>query len=400
MIRFENVSAFLTNVKVMGVKLLEASDPSSVSYLKLINTAASWVCKPVLNMEILTPSTAIANVNPKLFHDEAILFVKSAALAKGARIKDTIALGLMAVVSNGWEILNASVMSGDHLRENETMLKHYGVTANIAKNDVSVVSQDAKKYFRELMGREMDSKSPEGPIAFGGFQFMEQAGLSVEQLDALWKRSLELDDLSKEKNDRKKYNIKLAPGTYVAPVKYEDGGFVPVRACDVDERTVFILNGFTPAQMISYTRPQDRVVVLRVRRGSGQAASLKKMRGVVIGPTNPRDGSGIRNDLFKNMEQYGVLEVDKNQNGYHFSAGPIEFLYECENFFGTKPEETSIGRLLMQRAQYSPAEIRKLMANPLVKWNGNIKSVFDHTEEMSAEEVIIIFAKAIKSQLN
>jgi hypothetical protein len=221
---------------------------------------------------------------------------------------------------------------------------------------------------------------------YGGFQFMEKFNVGLQQMKDLCSHP-----------DYKARNKKLAPGTYVTPVKIEDGKVLPLAKEQTDDSTIYILNDFNPGQIDGFTKPEVRIAAFRIRK-SDKGASLEKMKNDVVGPTDPAKGNGIRNFIYKNKETFGADTVNLSQNCFHFSAGNIEAMAELSNFFGIRPEFSIMGRLLMEHASYSAEELYKLILSPIVEWNGVKRSVFDHTEIISPEKVLE-FARDIKGQL-
>ncbi len=264
----------------------------------------------------------------------------------------------------GIEIESLSLVSGEYLKKHEIMAKHYGVINRIARFGKAELTTEALEKFKEIFGIE-----PEKAEILGAFQFIDRFPFFNEfSLNVLWE-NLE--------------NKKLASGTYCEKIK-------------VDEKRVFVLNGFHPFQLHHFTRKEAFLIVLAVSSDT----DWKTLRQDFIGATNPekaKEGS-MRRIFLERKEELGIPVVAQGYNGVHLSAGPVEALVEilrfCSNYENNKllkPEDTAIGKEFLKTFEKNILE--KIMENPKIEVEGKVISVFDLTEEMDVGEAIEVLRK-------
>jgi hypothetical protein len=360
----------LAKIRTSGHTTEGVSKRSTISFKKLGSTIARTIRYTNDRNEIIKPSSAILKQKPEITDEEAVFLFKPGVLSEKVDVSKILDLGLNMIAENNWNILTASIISGSYLQANDTIVKHYGVASKVAKEGPSAVSQEGKNIFKSLFNIDIEGKDRDGnPIVFGAFEFMAKFNYTVPQISKLWLETSE---------------AKLAPRTHVTEVP-------------LGNKKVFLLNGFNPGQIEDFTKEKDRIVILHVRKGKN-GSSLKEIRQNAIGPTDPSNGTGIRNKLFTYKNLFGVDRVDSSWNGFHFSAGNIDAIWELNNFFGVSPETTIMGRLLMEKASYGSTELYKIIKNPILQWGGKNKTTYDHTE-LLAPDKIIEFATAVRDQL-
>lgn len=267
----------------------------------------------------------------------------------------------------GLNINDVKVLGSEYLQKNNIIAQHYGVINKLATNPLVNMTESAKENLLKFA----DVDNLDKINVLGGVQFLEKyTAFNDVSLDVL------LQNLSPKK---------LAGGTYVVKVK-------------VDTDEVYLINGFHSRQLKHFTANGRNIVVMTV---SGDL-SWADARSKFVGATNPEtaDSASLRSNLLKNKEAFGVPEVSQGLNGFHLSAGPVEGLVELirygsnfEDNEGVKSyKDFSFGQKLAEA--FSDSEIKTIMGNENVTFEGKTVSTFDLTEEKSANESIELLKKA------
>lgn len=309
--------------------------------------------------------------NPeKASHEnEFIFFIKPEVTLESPTInfEKVVDLAFDKINEFNLSIDDVSVLGADYLKEHNIIAQHYGVINKLATNPIANMTEGAKENL--LKFAEVDSLDK--ITVLGGVQFLEKYPMfNADSVDVL------LQNISTKK---------LAGGTYVGKIK-------------VDTDTVYLINGFHPRQLTHFTDKGRSIVVMTV---SGDL-SWADARGKFIGATNPEaaDSSSLRNNLLKNRESFGIPEVSQGLNGFHLSAGPVEGLAELARYNSNFAEangvktykDFSFGKKLSET--FSPEEIQQMLDNKNVTHNGKTVSVFDLTEEKSANEAFQLLKEA------
>ena len=303
------------------------------------------------------------------FENEFIFFIKPEVTLKSDTIKfdKVVDLAFKKLEEFNLKVLDVKVLGADYLKQYNIIAQHYGVINKLATNPLANMSEGAKEKLMEIS--KVDSVDKLNVL--GGIQFLEKYSFfNADSLDVM---------LQNQKP------TKLAGGTYAVNVK-------------VDTDNVYLINGFHPRQLNHFIVPGRNIVVMTV---SGNLP-WSDARGKFIGATNPEtaDSASLRNTLLKNKDEYGVPEVSQGLNGFHLSAGPVEGLVELvrynSNFSeanGTKTyKDFSFGKKLAEN--FTEAQIQVMLDNGNVSFEGKNVSVFDLTEEKSANESIELLKKA------
>ncbi len=267
----------------------------------------------------------------------------------------------------GLHVNDVKVLGAEYLKKNNIIAQHYGVINKLATNPLINMTEGAKENLLKFA----DVDSLDKINVLGGVQFLDKyTAFNDLSLDIL------LQNVSSKK---------LAGGTYVVKVK-------------VDTDDVYLINGFHSRQLNQFTANGRNIVVMTV---SGDL-SWSDARGKFIGATNPEtaDSASLRSNLLKNKEAFGIPEVSQGLNGFHLSAGPVEGLVELirygSNFEATDGvknyKDFSFGKKLADN--FSEDEIKSIMNNDNVSFEGKNVSTFDLTEEKSANESIELLKKA------
>lgn len=287
----------------------------------------------------------------------------------GEHFRRVVELVLDQVERFGLELNEVHVLPAAYLKRYRIMHQHYGVLASLACNALACMSDSMRCAFRQAYG--VDAADVD---VLGGFEFLERYGdVSPSALDLIWSNV---------------EHCRLASGCFSGRIK-------------VGNDTVFVINGFTPRQLATYTEPNIAIVVFMLSGDPTWAG----MREDFIGRSDPAlacPGS-LRNALFVGRTALGIRDVSLATNGAHLSAGPVEALVELRRFTsdlttGKRRPVTDLqfGRRLAQA--FSPEGIESMLANPLVGMDGHKRSLFDLTEEMD-EVTAIAFLKSVRHRI-
>lgn len=313
----------------------------------------------------------------QIYHDstthdlenEFIFFVKPEVTLESKTINFDKVLDLAFAKAEEFnlKVTDIKVLGASYLDKYNVIAQHYGVINKLASNPLENMSEGAKNNLKTFA--EVDSLDKINVL--GGIQFLEKYSMfNADSLDILLQ------------NQAPK---KLAGGTYVVKVK-------------VDTDTVYLINGFHPRQLTHFTQEGRNIVVMTVAGNLSWADA----RGKFIGATNPETAESVslRNTLLKNRAEFGIPEVSQGLNGFHLSAGPVEGLVELVRYnsnFANKDEvksykDFSFGKKLAE--VFSPEEIQVMLDNQNVTHEGKTVSVFDLTEEKSANESLVLLKQA------
>ncbi|MBC7473797.1 MAG: hypothetical protein H7263_05855 [Candidatus Sericytochromatia bacterium] len=309
------------------------------------------------------------NPENQSFENEFIFFIKPELTLESSTINFDKVLDTTFDKINEFNlsITDIKVLGSEYLKNYNIIAQHYGVINKLATDPLANMSEGAKENL--LKFAEVDSLDKISVL--GGIQFLEKYPMfNADSVDVL------LQNISTKK---------LAGGTYVGKIK-------------VDTDVVYLVNGFHPRQLTHFTDKGRNIVVMTVAGNSSWADA----RGKFIGATNPEaaDPASLRNNLLKNKDQMGIPEVSQGLNGFHLSAGPVEGLVELvrynSNFAdanGAKSyKDFSFGKKLDET--FNAEEISAMLENKNVTHDGKVVSVFDLTEEKSANEALVLLKQA------
>lgn len=261
-------------------------------------------------------------------------------------------------------IHNIIILSARYLKQYNIIAQHYGVINHIASHAVQYLSEHAREAFRQIYGLPVSEVK-----ALGGVEFLETyKHFDAGSLGALW-----------QKGDFKK----LAGGTYCVKV-------------NPDGETIYLFNGFHPAQLEHFNEKGRSIVVMTL---SGNLP-WHEARNDFIGSTNPANAAknSLRRVFLDNQEALGLSGISASANGVHLSAGPVEALVELRRYNSdfSDPTKTknwqdfSFGKKLKE---IFPDEIiEQITGNVDLHVDGKTVSVFDLTEEMDSDEALKVLA--------
>ena len=293
---------------------------------------------------------------------ELIFFIKPELTSRDVDVDLNKVLDIIDEVFTKFDVgVNGILILGnEYLKKYDIMAQHYGVINRLAREGKDALSEDAIKRFKEIYGQSVEEAE-----ILGGFQFLKRFPFfNPRSLNVLWE-NLTLN--------------KLASGTYSAKMK-------------MGKEILYLINGFHPYQLEHFIGEGRTIVVMVVTSDTDWSVLRRDM----IGATNPEKANpgSIRRILLERKDELHIDEVSQGYNGVHLSAGPIEGLAEMVRFLSDyeknerlSPENTRMGKLILESG-ISKDELKWLLSNPIVEYEGKKISVFDLTEEVNLEDAI------------
>ncbi|MFU8826078.1 MAG: hypothetical protein ACNA70_01155 [Brevefilum sp.] len=192
------------------------------------------------------------------------------------------------------------IVPGQVLAAHQIMNRHYGFINQLSRKASEIVTDETREEMFKLLGMEPDNEH----IILGGHEFQQLYQIDVETLNNIW--------FGQGAN-------KLRSGFYF--IRHTHNG-----------DPVLLVNGFHPSQLMHYTRPDHRILLMLIHTDT----DWHDLKFDLVGDTFPEraKSDSIRGQLFANPARYGQKEVTINTNGVHLSAGPFEAAFEVVNFFG------------------------------------------------------------------
>jgi hypothetical protein len=267
------------------------------------------------------------------------------------------------------EVSGSILINGTKLKELGIMDRHYGYINLLSKRTEQTVSQIDYDTIASML------KLPDlsNYKVLGGHRFLEEfPNFDEASLNELW--------LSK-------HSLKLRSGFYFE--KYLVNG-----------DNVIIINGFHPSQLLHFTRPDHRIVVMLLHTDTDWKILKNDMAGATF-PEMALAGS-IRSEIFNHKEKYGVSRVTVSNNFVHLSAGPFEAMFEVNNFISTFAElgfnlkSTNVARMMIEKG-LKIEDVKFAMQNPVKEINGKKTNLFTITEDKNTDEAIDEYIKHFKS---
>lgn len=308
------------------------------------------------------------NDNKENLENQFIFFVKPEVTLEDNNIKFDKVLDLVfdKLAEFNLSVENVKVLGAKYLDKYSIISQHYGVINKLSNSPLEYMSEDAKDKLKEV-ANVSDLKECN---VMGAFEFLNKYPyFNADSLDVLWQN---------------KETKKLAGGTYLENVK-------------VDTDNVYLINGFHPRQITHFTKEGRSIVVFTV---SGNLP-WSDARGKFIGATNPQSAYelSLRRVLLDKQAEYGMPEVSQGLNGFHLSAGPVEGLIELIRYNSDFSDNSKVkshkdfdfGKKLADT--FSEDTVQQILNNVNVDFEGKKLSVFDLTEEKSANEALELLKK-------
>lgn len=194
-----------------------------------------------------------------------------------------------------------AVFPGPTLAKFSIMDRHYGAINKLSKSASEILTKDDF----ETVHKQLDIKGKKLKI-LGGHEAFDYFGFKdTAEFDRIWLQ---------------KPSTKIRSGFYVRPIT-------------IKNEEIILVNGFHPHQLAYYTDKGRVLVVILASSDTDWSIVREKMLGDSF-PERANLGS-IRRTIYMKSKGYGFKNpISIANNILHISAGPTEFLFEAQNFFG------------------------------------------------------------------
>lgn len=262
----------------------------------------------------------------------------------------------------GLAVCGCAVLTGDFLDGTGAMDRHYGFINRVSRFGARALTDDEVCTIRSVLAE------PSSARILGGHEFLQMhPELTAGELNRLWATEA---------------STKLKSGLYVRRATYGDEAIVWA-------------NAFHPAQLEHFTQCDRRIILLLLATNY----PWKVLRQRFLGDTFPERAfhGSVRRVLLENGLDLGLGKVSISNNCVHLSAGPLEGLFEIENFLGSIPS-LSYSRQLTCVAREAAAQglsldqIGVALTNPDVSLSGQAVPVFTATEDVDTVGAVALLA--------
>jgi hypothetical protein len=329
----------------------------------LIKTIAA--ATPTCNdFAILQP----VEIGRETHRNELLLFVKPEIfmVRDSAHMEAALDLVFTKLAEFGAVVSGVAVVGGKVLEEAEIMNRHYGYINRLSRFASQIVDAEDKQKIAEALG----IPTLDDITIYGGHEYLKaHPGEDCFDLDTLWFT---------------KKSIKIRSGFYVQRYQKDGEDFI-------------LVNGFHPAQLMHFTDPTHRIVLVLIHSDTLWAI----LRNEMVGATFPEKAvpHSIRGTLYAHAEAYGLGTVSIANNGVHLSAGPFEGLFEINNFFGEildldikKQPPLLLKKMLAAGLPMQTA--LKTLENPIVSESPKPTDLFTATEDMESDDAVALWKQA------
>lgn len=314
--------------------------------------------------EVILGDTAVP-----VLKNEYLLFLKPEITmpSETIRLEAVIDLILAQMDAFGFVIHDVRILAASYLEAFNLIDQHYGVISLVSNQGLNAMTDGSKLRFKEIYGVDADESN-----VLGGMEFLRKYPFfNYHSLDCMWQNS---------------ENIRLGSGTYVEKLR-------------IDQEIVYLLNAFHPKQLRHFTEQGRSIVLFNI---SGDRP-WKDARESFAGATDPRKAvsGSLRRLLMERKDELGIPDVSQSFNGIHLSAGPVEALIELHRFDSdhSNPEgeadfkDFSFGKRLIETFGEIP---EALLNNETLVVDGKSTTVFDLTENLDADESLLLLQKCLK----
>ena len=297
----------------------------------------------------------------------ALVFIKPHANVPAVRelVSETFA-------SVGISVLAEGEIGGPTIDEKKFIDQHYYAIASKATilkpAELPVPADKFKAKFGEEWQDVVDGNGAH-PM-FNAMDAREHLGVSVAELDKIWKAATPVDKV-----------VKLGGGFYCALL---------TEGLPEGKDPIYVFNAFFMSMRGKFTAPEAAITYFVVEFDPAVLA-WGDFRGAVLGPTDPAKapGDSLRGMLNADWESLGLAAApNTTDNGVHASASPFEGLAERMNWLQASIADDPFGKKLL--AAGIPAEtLTKWSVDPRVPMpDGSTGSLFDALEDLDLAECI------------
>jgi len=308
------------------------------------------------------------DIGRETHRNELLLFVKPEIfmVQDTAQVEAALDLVFAKLAEFGAAVSGIAVVGGKVLEEAEIMNRHYGYINRLSR----FASQMVDAEDRQKIATALELPNLDGVTIYGGHEYLKaHPGEDCFALDELWFT---------------KKSLKIRSGFYVQHYTKDGESFI-------------LVNGFHPAQLLHFTDPTHRIVLVLVHSDTSWAT----LRNEMVGATFPEKAvpHSIRGTLHAHAEDYGLGTVSIANNGVHLSAGPFEGLFEINNFFG-KILDLDIKKqppLLLQKMLAAGLPMQtalKALENPIVTESPKPTDLFTATEDVESDAAVALWKQA------
>ena len=300
--------------------------------------------------------------------NELLLFVKPEIfmVKDNAQVEAALDLVFTKLAEFDAVVSGVAVVGGKVLEEAEIMNRHYGYINRLSRFASQMVDVDDQQKIADAL----DIPDLDGITIYGGHEYLKaHPAEDCFALDELWFT---------------KKSIKIRSGFYVQQYQKDGEDFI-------------LVNGFHPAQLMHFTDPTHRIVLVLIHADTPWAT----LRNEMVGATFPEKAvpHSIRGTLYAHAEAYGLGTVSIANNGVHLSAGPFEGLFEINNFFGEildldieKQQPLLLKKMLA--AGLSMETALKSLENPIVSESPKPTDLFTATEDVDSDDAVALWKQA------
>jgi hypothetical protein len=314
-------------------------------------------------------------IGRETYRNELLLFVKPEIfmVKDTAQVEAALDLVFTKLAEFGAVVSGVAVVGGKVLEEAEIMNQHYGYINRLSR----FASQMVDAEDRQKIAAALEIPTLDGITIYGGHEY-----LKAHPGDGRWSANNDCFDLDELWFTKK--SIKIRSGFYVQ-LYHKDG------------EDFILVNGFHPAQLMHFTDPTHRIVLVLIHADTAWGT----LRNEMVGATFPEKAvpHSIRGTLYAHAEDYGLGTVSIANNGVHLSAGPFEGLFEINNFFG-KILDLDIKKqppLLLKKMLAAGLPMQtalKALENPIVSESPKPTDLFTATEDVESDAAVALWKQA------
>lgn len=300
-------------------------------------------------------------------HNELVFFVKPELLsiAEDDKILNSLKLIEEKFTEYHVEVNGMVIVPGQVLADHQIMNRHYGFINQLSRKASEIVTDETREEMFKILGMQADREH----IILGGHEFQQTYQIDVEALNDIW----------------------FGQGAHKLR-----SGFYFIRHIHQGD-PVLLVNGFHPSQLLHYTRPDHRILLMLIHTDT----DWHDLKFDLVGDTFPEraKSDSIRGQLFADPARYGQEEVTINTNGVHLSAGPFEAAFEVVNFFGDILSHDAHAQppLTIQRAiddGIDPSIAMSFLDNPAL----GESDLFSETENLNTHTAIQVAKEKLLQQ--